>query len=219
MRPNLQRTFAQVNTNRTIVNQLGHNNNAVHTADSITDSNSSVGDLIQLSSSSVDGRLMNASEIIAASTSSSLINPTPDIDESIEPLKHDDDIALERLMKSKKTEKNSKIKPTPSTSPISMNRISPKTNRISLRRNMSISNSTYMQRKKRIDLTPVIIDNKRYIHRNGIIPSSTQTSKNEDNSPKDQPIFQAENQNEIENQDNQSTITSITTITPLTLSS
>ncbi|CAF2162437.1 unnamed protein product [Rotaria magnacalcarata] len=220
-RPSFHRTLIQTNTSRTIVNQVvdNNNNNVILPLDIMTDSNSSVGDIIPFRSTNADGILTSSSVIGTTSVNLHMSTITPDTDATIEPLKHEDDIALEHLMKSKKLEKKSKTKPLISTSTTSMNRVNIKANKISVKRNISTSNTIYMQRKKRLDLTPIIIDKKCYVHRNGIIPISTETTKKEDNIPNNEVIRPAELQNDIENQENQSVITSITSIIPLKFSS
>ena len=104
--------------------------------------------------------------------------------ETFESLKHDDDIALERLMKpsspiilTKEPIITSKPQPSASTTS-SVTRPIIKINKTSIKRTLSVTNNVRFQRKKRIDITPVVIYNRRYIHRHGLTPPCTETIKN-----------------------------------------
>lgn len=125
--------------------------------------------------------------------SSILVNTNDDSNGTIEPLKHNDDIELERLIKPKSAEKLSKTKSLVSlpTSPslsqqqrqlsLLTDRSNTKISKLSVKRTLSNANSiNNLQRKKRIDLAPLIIDNRRYIHRHPIVPACTQTTKRKD---------------------------------------
>ena len=105
------------------------------------------------------------------------INDMNIIEESIEPLTHDDDIQLERLINPKTSGKlpkpQSSVKASPSTTvrPTFSNQMA------KVKRAYSTAVGVNMQRKKHIDLTPMIIDNRRYVHRNPIVPPCTETMK------------------------------------------
>ncbi|CAF2494573.1 unnamed protein product [Rotaria sp. Silwood2] len=191
-------------------------------------------DIIPLNASNINDRPKNSCVISTTPVSLNIINKTDDTIETIEPLKHDDDIELERLMNSKTLEKNNfKIKPSLSIS-TPINRLPVKINKTNVKRNLLTTNTFTIQRKKRLDLTPIIIDKKRYIHRHGIVPISTETTKKEDKISKSQIIFHEQEQDEIsknhiilqeheqddiEKQDNQSVIISVANIVPLQLCS
>ncbi|CAF0813875.1 unnamed protein product [Rotaria sp. Silwood1] len=232
------RILPNAHTNRTSTNKndndININSHMILPLRNIKDSSSSIDDIIPFHSSNINDTPKNSSTISTTPVNLNIINKTDDTNETIEPLKHDDDIVLERLMKSKKPDiTNLKIKPSLSTS-TSMNRTPIKINKTNVKRNLLTTNSFTIQRKKRLDLTPIIVDKKRYIHRNGILPISTETTRQEDKICKSQIIIHEQEQNEIsknqiilqehehdeiEKQDNQSVIISITNIVPLKLCS
>ncbi|CAF3340260.1 unnamed protein product [Rotaria sp. Silwood1] len=232
------RILPNAHTNRTSTNKndndININSHMILPLRNIKDSSSSIDDIIPFHSSNINDTPKNSSTISTTPVNLNIINKTDDTNETIEPLKHDDDIVLERLMKSKKPDiTNLKIKPSLSTS-TSMNRTPIKINKTNVKRNLLTTNSFTIQRKKRLDLTPIIVDKKRYIHRNGILPISTETTRQEDKICKNQIILHEQEQNEIsknqiilqehehdeiEKQDNQSVIISITNIVPLKLCS
>ncbi|CAF3871830.1 unnamed protein product [Rotaria sp. Silwood2] len=225
-------------TSRTLTNKndnnININTNIILPLSNIKDSNSSIDDIIPLNASNINDRPKNSCVISTTPVSLNIINKTDDTIETIEPLKHDDDIELERLMNSKTLEKNNfKIKPSLSIS-TPINRLPVKINKTNVKRNLLTTNTFTIQRKKRLDLTPIIIDKKRYIHRHGIVPISTETTKKEDKISKSQIIFHEQEQDEIsknhiilqeheqddiEKQDNQSVIISVANIVPLQLCS
>jgi len=156
--------------------------------------------------------------VIGTPLSSNIVNTTDDIDETIEPLKHDDDIELERLMKPKTSEQISKTNsflPTPTL----LIRPNTKMNKTSFKRTISTATTFGMQRKKRIDLTPVIFEHRRYIHRRGIIPPCTETTKKKDKLLKNRVILKDQKQDQIESQDSQSVMASLANIDLLKLDS
>ncbi|CAF3528770.1 unnamed protein product [Rotaria sordida] len=226
------RILPHVNTSRSLTNKndinINSNNNISLSLGNIKDSSSSIDDIIPLNLLKITETSKVSSVINTTPINLNIINKTDDTNETIEPLKHDDDIALERLMKSKKIEKNNfHIKSSLSIS-TTMNRSSSiKINKTNIKRNISTANTFNIQRKKRLDLTPIIIDKKRYIQRNSIILRSTETIKKEDNLSKSQIIFHKQEQDDIskneiifqehEQQDNQSSIISIANIIPLEL--
>ncbi|CAF0782845.1 unnamed protein product [Rotaria sordida] len=226
------RILPHVNTSRSLTNKndinINSNNNISLSLGNIKDSSSSIDDIIPLNLLKITETSKVSSVINTTPINLNIINKTDDTNETIEPLKHDDDIALERLMKSKKIEKNNfHIKSSLSIS-TTMNRSSSiKINKTNIKRNISTANTFNIQRKKRLDLTPIIIDKKRYIQRNSIILRSTETIKKEDNISKSQIIFHKQEQDDIskneiifqehEQQDNQSSIISIANIIPLEL--
>lgn len=133
---------------------------------------------------SLDVNTDNSSPIITTPSGSTVVPLTPLIPislepisnsietiETIEPLKHEDDIELERLMKSKPVK--SKTPLSPSNAP---NRPVIRIHRPNMKRALSTGNTLTVRRKKRIDLTPVIIDQRRYVNRTSIVPKCTETS-------------------------------------------
>jgi hypothetical protein len=147
-----------------------------------------------LSLSVVTSTPLSSSIVTATSLSPITINNTDDTDERIESLKHDDDIRLECLMKPKIFQTKSFL-----TTSIQMTRQNIKTNKVNMKRTLSNTTSFGIQRKKRIDLTPITIDSRRYLHRHGIIPPCTETTKTKDKISKNQTIIKDEKLNKIEN--------------------
>lgn len=116
--------------------------------------------------------------------SSITLDQTVYTSENFESLKHDDDIALERFMKPSPPIILTKepiiiSKPQLSASTAStVARPVIKINKTSVKRTLPITSSVrFQQRKKRADVTPVVIHNRRYIHRHGLTPPCTETVK------------------------------------------
>ena len=164
------------------------------------------------------------STAVPSSFSSVTLDQTVYTSETIESLKHDDDIALERLM-------NSQPLPLPVKEPIIMSKAQPsastasttarpimKINKTSIKRTLSVNTNVRLQRKKRIDITPVIIYNRRYVHRHGLTPPCTETMKNKA-LPISKDIVNDVQEEKILKQDDQSVpIASITDASPELLS-
>lgn len=95
----------------------------------------------------------------------------PSADEPVEPLKHCDDLELERLIQPKLVKCSTAFSSsTHSSRPVV------KTRKSNIKRGQSTTSSLMVQRKRRIDLTPMIFDNRRYVNRQTIIPKCTETS-------------------------------------------
>jgi hypothetical protein len=124
--------------------------------------------------SSTSARIFNLAEIPLSSIT---VNQTDNADEVIESLKHDDDIELEILLKPKPP---IFIPKTLSPSASTLIRPMLKINKANVKRTLSTANTINLQRRKRIGLTPLIIDNRRYIHRDPITPPGTETTKKKD---------------------------------------
>ena len=159
--------------------------------------------------SCVSSTPVSLSAVVATSFSSNTVNQTDDIDTTIESFKHEDDIELERLIKSPQQSPNiSKPKSLISTAS-TITRPILRINKSSIKRTFSNTNTLGIQRRKRIDLTPMIIDNRRYIYRHGIIPPCTETSRRKEKliNPR---ILPLSNKPETIEKDNQSVLTSLT---------
>jgi len=153
--------------------------------------NISVLDITSLNRSRISTTPLSLSVVTSTPLSSITINDTDDTDEIMEPLKHNDDIQLECLMKPKLSKTKSLL-----TTPVKMIQQNIQTNKGYMKRTLSNTNSFGIQRKKRIDLSPMIIDNRRYIHRHSIIPPCTETTKKKNN----QTIIKDKKPNKIEQQ-------------------
>lgn len=213
-RTSARRTLPRLNTARTPTNPNDNiNNHTILPLDHITDSTSSIADIIPLSSSKIDTIPTNSSLSSMTPLNPNIINKADDTNETIEPLKHDDDIALERLIKAKKTEKSCKLKPSLSISNLSRPNV--KVNKSNFRRNIPTVNTFHIPRKKRLDLTPVFLDKKHYVQRNPIVPSSTETVKKDDKLSNSQIMSNEEEKNENGKQDDRSVVISLADIIPL----
>lgn len=114
--------------------------------------------------------------------SSTMVNTIDDTNEIIESFRHRDDLELERLMKPKTLENISKPKSFVTPPPLT-NRSNLKITKLSVKRTLSNANSINTQRKKRIDITPLIINSRHYTHRHSIVPACTETTKRKDKLP------------------------------------
>jgi hypothetical protein len=112
------------------------------------------------------------------------MNQTDTTNELIESSKHENDLEFELLIKPKQPLTISK-----SLSAIgsSLNRPLIKINKASVKRTLSTANTIRIQRKKRIGLIPIIIDN-----RHSLTPSYIETTKKKDISFKNKPILNIE---------------------------
>ena len=82
-----------------------------------------------------------------------------------------------------------------------------------MKRALSTTNTLTLHRKKRIDLTPVIVNNRRYVNRSSIIPKCTETSNKIPVKPIDPVVLDGETpgeqENEITHYDNGSVVSSV----------
>jgi hypothetical protein len=111
------------------------------------------------------------STVTTSPLSSMTLSTTYNRTETIESFKHGDDIKLARV-----------IKPTKSLliSSLLTRQSSIKTNKIGVRRTLSNTTSLGMQRKNRIDVTSILINDRHYTNRHAIIPACTKTIKTKD---------------------------------------
>jgi hypothetical protein len=191
----------RINTTRTSTNQTDASsnitNNTILPLVNITNIDSS----IVTRGLSNSPTILPSSSVISTSPLISSIIDTPflispvinETDETIEPLKHEDDIELERLLKPKKSEKLVKSKSSLSTPLTTTNRPIIRINKSSIKRALSTATLLSIQRKKRIDLTPIIVNNKRYTHRNTIISTCTETTTKDDVIPINKTVLEEEN--------------------------
>ena len=132
-----------------------------------------------------------------------ITDTTNERNETIESFKHDDDIELELLMKSKK----SKPKP-PSSSSSTITRSTTKTNKLNPKRTLTSSNPFGIQRKKPIDLTAIVVENRRYTYRLGLTPLGIEPIKKEKKPSKNKLLNKDDQLDNIDRKENQSITTS-----------
>ena len=101
---------------------------------------------------------------------SNSLQPISNTIETIEPLKHADDIELERLMKPKAT----KCKTPVSTTTTPAQRPVIRIHRATMKRALSTTTPVSFQRRKRIDLKLTTINNRQYANRTVLTPKSTE---------------------------------------------
>jgi hypothetical protein len=221
-RVNTSRTNQNDNKNNDIILPLVNIKNSKSSLAGIPPSNSSIGDTTPLNmplvnTTPLSSTILRATPMsvpifdrnsIASSISDAIllspftVDTTDETNQAIDSFKHNDDIELELLMTQKKSVKNSNPKhPLSSTSTIT--RPTAKINKPNPRRTFSSMDPFGLQRQKRINLTAVIVGNKRYTYRPGIVPPSTETIKAENKITRTQDY----EQDQTEKQDNQSVIT------------
>jgi hypothetical protein len=132
----------------------------------------------QVEPSIISSTSANISKVGETPSSLITINQTDITTNVIESSKQEDNIEFELLIKSKQP--SPVLSKSLSSTDPSLVRSMIKINKANVKRTLSTANTINMQRRKRIGLTPIIIDNRRYIHHHGNTSSFPETNKNKD---------------------------------------
>lgn len=151
-RPNAHRLLTRISTARLIANQAEQSDNSQSDANRNEETSP-----------------INSTAFI--SNSLQPISNTIETIETIEPLKHADDIELERLMKPKTPKCKTPLSTTTTTT--SVQRPVIRIHRATMKRALSTTTPVSFQRRKRIDLKLTTINNRQYVNRTVLTPKST----------------------------------------------
>ncbi|UJR25166.1 hypothetical protein I4U23_006522 [Adineta vaga] len=138
--------------------------------------------------SSVNIENSSSSSLTLHNSNASLINILHTTNESLD---HGDNIDIETSTKSKKSTKTSKTKSSLLTP---MNGSTIRINKSSIKRTLSKTNLSDIERKKRSELLPTIVDRKRTVQRSETFVESIDTSRKEKKLSNQKTILKEEQQ-------------------------